>query len=175
MESIDPFAWDRLVQALLAVPMTFREGDPELRRIDALSKELKLSEAYALHPGLRKQVSVHGGLGRLWRACHGGPLPKPRPLTRPRDKTDGNVMWQCLLHDLRQMASQDTHLSRMDHDKQFGAHLAHSLKLGERMEKCSDLRRRMQLEGGLCMAPSYPQFPEHGSLECSCIACVSSC
>ena len=175
--AMDAAGWNGLVQQLLAVPLTFRQGDGECRRLDALSKELRLSEAYAAHPGLRKQVSRYGGLGRLWRFCHehgkllathGGmdaELRSSRSSVGPEEKPDDNMIWQLLLHDLRQMASQDMQLHHHSMDKMFGTWLQRSLKLGERMKMRSDLRRRMQLEGGLCAGP---QFSQHATWLARC-------
>ena len=59
--------------------------------------------------------------------------------------------------DIGKLAQQDVAALGMKADEGLGKHLAWRLQVGQRVGQCSELRRRIQGEGGLCAGLSWVQ------------------
>ncbi|CAJ1343547.1 unnamed protein product, partial [Effrenium voratum] len=150
--------WLLLLLKLRSFPLDWRSGDEAGRRLDALGKEVRLSDLYAACPTLRKRVSSYGGLGKLWAASHQWMLPtqmfsdlqeapKRRVKAPQVDARHDKKAWQQLLDDL--MAFPADWNAQMHKDLR-GALLGRQLHLAHRFAKCPGLRRQVDQEGGLC-------------------------
>jgi len=147
--------WMTLLQKLRNFPLDWRADEVNTRRLDALGKEVRLSDVYAACPSLRKRVASFGGLGKLWVASHSWNIedqviPEEQlPMTVPQQVSEENQeeMWLQLLADLRRYPpSWNAHL----HKDLRGALLGRQLHLAHRFARSPQLRRRLDQEGGLC-------------------------
>lgn len=148
--------WTALLQKLRSFPLDWRNDEVNARRLDALGKEVRLSDLYAACPSLRKRVASHGGLGRLWVASHQWNLDAheapaevqlPRAAAQNISDMSQDTMWFQLVADLRRFPlSWNAHL----HKDLRGALLGRQLHLAQRFARSPGLRRRLDQEGGLC-------------------------
>ncbi|CAK9017960.1 unnamed protein product [Durusdinium trenchii] len=158
VDRIDPERqWAFLLQKLRSFPLDWRGTDEHARRLDALGKEVRLSDLYAACPSLRKRVASYGGLGKLWMAAHEWDVEVnaeavedqqvPRLVQQVVSEEKQEAMWQQLLQDLRRYPpSWNSHL----HKDLRGALLGRQLHLAQRFARSPGLRRRLDQEGGLC-------------------------
>ncbi|CAL1130363.1 unnamed protein product [Cladocopium goreaui] len=141
-----------LLQKLRSFPLDWRNDEVNARRLDALGKEVRLSDLYAACPSLRKRVASHGGLGRLWVASHQWAVDSEAAevqLPRATQNIDMSqeTMWLQLVADMRKFPlSWNAHL----HKDLRGALLGRQLHLAQRFARSPGLRRRLDQEGGLC-------------------------
>lgn len=144
--------WKALLQKLRSFPLDWRNDEVNARRLDALGKEVRLSDLYAACPSLRKRVASHGGLGRLWVASHqwaveGEAAEVQLPRAAQNIDMSQETMWFQLVADMRKFPlSWNAHL----HKDLRGALLGRQLHLAQRFARSPGLRRRLDQEGGLC-------------------------
>eukprot|EP00913_Durusdinium_trenchii_P032467 g30396.t1 len=154
VDRIDPERqWAFLLQKLRSFPLDWRGTDEHARRLDALGKEVRLSDLYAACPSLRKRVASYGGLGKLWMAAHEWDVEVnaeavedqqvPRLVQQVVSEEKQEAMWQQLLQDLRRYPpSWNSHL----HKDLRGALLGRQLHLAQRFARSPGLRRRLDQE-----------------------------